>query len=320
MENANKYRLSDQELGAVVRQVFGQTFTSARELTDGWANMAYSIQLEDGRKTVLKIAPSQDKLVMRYERNIMKTEVESMRLVADNPALPVPCIYAYDPTCELIQAEYFFMEYVEGTALNTIRDSLTTEERENIIRQLGGYSRSINAYKNSFFGSLQPDGRRRDSWAEVFMGMLEDVLADGKDADVTLPVSYTEIEREIARSSESLTDVKEACLVHWDLWDGNVFVKDGAISGLIDFERAFWGDPLCEYYFGRLAQGSSKAFYAGYGMNGLSESERRRRVLYDFYLDLILVIECTYRKYENQGHINWTYDNFKEGFKHLQAL
>lgn len=320
MENANKYRLSNQEIGTIVRETFGQGFHSASELTDGWANMAYSILLEDGRKTVLKIAPSQDKRVMRYEKNIMKTEVESMRLVADNPALPIPQIYTYDSTCELIQAEYFFMEFVEGTALNQIRDSLTSEEREVIIRQLGGCSRTINDYRNSFFGSLQPDGRRSDSWAEVFGGMLEDVLADGKDANVVLPVSYEEIEKEIARASDLLTDVKEASLVHWDLWDGNVFVKNGSISGLIDFERAFWGDPLCEYYFGRLTQEWSNVFYAGYGINGLTEDERRRRVLYDFYLDLIFVIECTYRKYENKDHIKWTYENFQEGFKRLQAL
>lgn len=320
MENENKYRLSNQEIGTIVREAFGQGYASASELTDGWANMAYSIVLEDGRKTVLKIAPSPDKLMMRYENNIMKTEVESMRLVADNPVLPVPRIYTYDSTCELIRAEYFFMEYVEGTALNQIRDALAPEERDAIARQLGGYNRMINDYKNGFFGSLQPDGRRGDSWAETFGGMLEDVLADGKDADVTLPVSYGEIEKEIARSSELLTEVKEASLVHWDLWDGNIFVKDGGISGLIDFERAFWGDPLCEFYFGRLTQASSKAFYAGYGINGLTEAERRRRVLYDFYLDLILVIECTYRKYENQDHIRWTHDNFKQGFKLLQAL
>ncbi|MCM3629625.1 phosphotransferase [Paenibacillus glycanilyticus] len=92
----------------------------------------------------------------------MKTEVESMRLVADNPALPVPRIYTYDSSCELIRADYFVMEYVEGTALNKIRDSLAPEEREDIVRQLGGYSRTINAYKNSFFGSLQPGGRIRD--------------------------------------------------------------------------------------------------------------------------------------------------------------
>lgn len=320
MENANKYRLNDKEIETIVREAFGQSFRSASELTDGWANMAYSIRLEDGRKVVLKIAPSSDKPVMRYEKNIMRTEVEAMRLVANMPGLPVPRIYAYDSSCSIIGAEYFFMDFVEGTAMNKIRDSLSLEERENIARELGGYSRSINAYKNSFFGSLQPEGRRKDNWSEAFEGMIADVLADGKDASVELPVPYAEIEKDLNRSRGLLADVKEASLVHWDLWDGNIFVQEGSISGLIDFERAFWGDPLSEFYFGRFAKNTLGAFCEGYGIDGLTESEQRRRVLYDFYLDLIMVIECTYRKYENQDHIKWAYENFIEGYKQLQSL
>ncbi|NIK69456.1 aminoglycoside phosphotransferase family protein [Paenibacillus sp. BK720] len=320
MENANKYRLSDKEIGTIVREAFGVSFRSAGELTDGWANMAYSIVLEDGRRVVLKIAPSADKRVMRYEKNMMRTEVEAMRLAAATPGLPVPRVYAYDASCSIIGAEYFFMDFAKGTAMNKIRDSLSLDEREAIARELGGYNRSINAYKNSFFGSLQPEGRRKDNWAEVFEGMMEDVLADGKDASVELPVSYAEIEKEVLRYGELLVAVKEASLVHWDLWDGNVFVHGGKISGLIDFERAFWGDPLSEFYFGRFAQNTLGAFCEGYGINGLTESERRRRVLYDFYLDLIMVIECTYRNYESKDHIKWAYENFVEGYKHLQSL
>ncbi|MCM3629624.1 hypothetical protein M3194_19985 [Paenibacillus glycanilyticus] len=59
---------------------------------------------------------------------------------------------------------------------------------------------------------------------------------------------------------------------------------------------------------------------AGYGINGLTESERRRRVLYDFYLDLIFIIECAYRKYQNQDHIKWTRENLKQGVKEIRAL
>ncbi|MFC5530550.1 hypothetical protein [Cohnella yongneupensis] len=33
------------------------------------------------------------------------------------------------------------------------------------------------------------------------------------------------------------------------------------------------------------------------------------------YLDLILVIECTYRQYENEGHIRWANDNLTGGIR-----
>ncbi|MEW9701718.1 phosphotransferase family protein [Paenibacillus sp. SI8] len=317
MESLNKKRLTDKEMRAVVFQTFSQSFQSAKELSDGWANMAYSILLDDGRDVVLKVAPSKDRLLMRCEKNNMSTEVEALRIVAQTEGLPVPRIYAYDPSCSLISSEYFFMEYVKGTPLNKVKSSLTVEEKEKIEKQLGVYSSWIHTYKSTQFGYFNKEGGRKMTWSEAFVAMIDDVLSDGKDADVILPVPYSVIEKEIIRNQDALSDVKDACLVHWDLWDGNVFIHEGDVSGIVDFERAFWGEPLIEFYFGRL--GRTIAFEQGYGKSMKTDTERRRRALYDLYLDLILVIECTYRKYDNQEHIKWTYDNFKEGFRYLQA-
>ncbi|QAY65816.1 phosphotransferase family protein [Paenibacillus protaetiae] len=320
MESSNKYRLAEQEIKSIVYHAFGQSYRSAKELADGWANMAYLIALEDGRKVVLKIAPPKDRPVMRYEKNMMKTEVEAMRLAASIPGLPVPGLYMHDSSCTLIPTEYFIMAYIEGTSFNHIKAALTPEERETIVYRLGSYSRQINAIRGGYFGSLQHGAGSHGTWPEVFGKMIADVLEDGKDMNVRFPVSYDEIEKEILRSEHLLDGVSEAALVHWDLWDGNVLIHEGEISGIIDFERAFWGDPLCEYYFGRYMAGSASSFYAGYGIHGLTETEQRRRVLYDLYLDLILVIECEYRNYANRDHLRWAIGNFKEGFSRLQAL
>jgi len=34
--------------------------------------------------------------------------------------------------------------------------------------------------------------------------------------------------------------VRTPRLIHFDLWDGNILVEAGQITGLIDGERAFW--------------------------------------------------------------------------------
>lgn len=83
--------------------------------------------------------------------------------------------------------------------------------------------------------------------------MMDDLLADGVDAGVELPVPYADISRTMDRAMDSLQEVKESCLVHWDLWDGNVFIHERRVKAVVDFERAFWGDPLIESYLGGLA-------------------------------------------------------------------
>ncbi|MNP01676.1 methylthioribose kinase [compost metagenome] len=316
MLSLNKSSLTDVQLNIIIKQAFGQTIQSSMELADGWANVAYVIDLEDGRKVVLKVAPSKDKRLMRCEQNNMRTEVEALRVVSQLVGVPVPQIYTYDPSCSLIPSEYFIMEYIKGTPLNKIKDSLSIVENEEIEKQLGVYSQRINSIQGSAFGYFHDEEELNGSWAIVFRRMMDDVLADGQDVGVELPVPYSDIEEEIAKRIDALDEVTQPCLVHWDLWPGNVFIHEGQISAIIDFERAFWGDPLIEYYFGKF--GNSAAFEKGYGRGVVTEGERNRRDLYDLYLDLIMVIECEFRKYEDQDHIQWAYQNFTESFERLR--
>jgi len=69
------------------------------------------------------------------------------------------------------------------------------------------------------------------------------------------------LEKRIESRLDALRDVTEPRLLHWDLWDGNVLRKEGRVSGIVDFERAIWGDPLMEFYFGRFhnSKASDKA-------------------------------------------------------------
>ena len=57
-----------------------------------------------------------------------------------------------------------------------------------------------------------------------------------------------------AEAHPALDEVQSPRLVHWDLWDGNVFVDPATaqITGISDFERSLWGDPLMEVNFGAL--------------------------------------------------------------------
>ena len=84
----------------------------SNELTDGWYNTAYAITLNNDGKTVLKVSPPADASILSYERDIMRTEVEVMRLVESNPLIPVPQITFADFSCDRIPYAYYFMEYI----------------------------------------------------------------------------------------------------------------------------------------------------------------------------------------------------------------
>ena len=125
---------------------------------------------------------------------------------------------------------------------------------------------------------------------------------------VTLPLPTGVIRQRAARHEGVLDEVTTPVLVHFDLWDGNILVDlDGEaprIGGLIDAERAFWGDPLADFVslalLGDVRQ--DEAFLAGYREAGgparLDASSRVRLALYRSYLYLIMLVEAAPRGYD----------------------
>jgi aminoglycoside phosphotransferase (APT) family kinase protein len=138
--------------------------------------------------------------------------------------------------------------------------------------------------------------------------MIADVLTDGEKIKISLGIPYDEVRDLVDKASFALEQVTVPQLVHWDLWEGNVFVKDGGISGIIDFERALWGDPLMEYFF-RL-HSYNPGFVKGYGRD-LREEAAVRALLYDIYLYLIMVIETKYRNYQDDWQYQFASKNLK---------
>ncbi len=112
MENAIKTRLNVEELRLLAGRVFGEELQEWEELMDGWANTAYRIRLGSGKQTALKVGPPPGTILMRYEAELMRTEVEAMRLASG--VVPVPKVLWYDTERRLIGSDYFFMEWLDG--------------------------------------------------------------------------------------------------------------------------------------------------------------------------------------------------------------
>lgn len=304
MQNAIRRTMARSELNQAIRTAFAGTksIAYAEELTDGMYNTAYTLTLSDGMKVVLKVAPDSSIQSMRYEKGMMRCEVEVLRLLRERGDIPVPEVYYYSG--DQTNLEYFIMEYMSGEPFVKVKKALPQEEREAIEAELGHLNRLINDIEGERFGYYALQEQQGTDWPDVLRAMFDGILADARDAEVALPMSENEIWALLERSHDSLAEVKTPCLVHWDLWDGNVFVQDGRITGLIDCERALWGDYLLEYNF-RTVSGQSAAFLRGYDKEQLTPSEKTRIQIYDLYLVLILHIECAYRKYEDQRHIEW---------------
>ena len=140
MESKTKNRKTREQVARMVERAFnGLTLApgedAVSELKEGWFNAAYNVRLADGREVILKIAPPKDAEILAYEKNIMATEVASMRLAAQNPAIPVPEIYYFDNARDLCDSDYFFMEKLGGENYDHVKKNLPPAIQTQIATQ-----------------------------------------------------------------------------------------------------------------------------------------------------------------------------------------
>lgn len=276
------------------------------ELSDGMYNAAYLIELTDGRRAVLKVAPPEHVRVLRYEKNILRAEVEVLRLVGAQTEVPVPAVLAYDTSRRLIDTDYCLLAYIPGVSLHKLRPHLTAADQHALDFRTGEYLRCLHTLAGPAFGYFAQPALQLPTWRAALTSMFEHLLQDGREAGVELPCHYPDLAARWQAASAVLDEVPRPTLVHWDLWDGNIFVdpETRQITGLLDWERAVWADPLMEVNFG--AFGLNPAVVEGYGADLLATpAAQLRRTLYNIYLWLIMIIECTYRRYETKAQEDW---------------
>jgi aminoglycoside phosphotransferase (APT) family kinase protein len=315
MKSKTKNLIPQDKLEALVRVNFGEyaKLDAISELGGGMFNAAYLLTLKNaapevGTELVLKVSVSPQAKILTYEKDIMRTEVEVNRKLREK-GVPVPRIIAADFSRRHIDCDYFFMTKLNGTSWSDLNSKLTLEDKERLKAKLGSYTAVIHSVTGDRFG-YPALGQMYGSWREAFTSMLCDIIGDGQQQKVRLP--YQRIIKAVKTKQALLDEIAEPRLVDFDLWAGNVLLveKDGVydIEGIIDFERAFYGDPAADFIASMMILGDIEceaAYIRGYTEKSsqpllFTDHDRARRCMYRLYLALIMAVE-TYRYGKSYG-------------------
>lgn len=297
MESLTKNQQSREIIRKMAEKFFPEDpLAEYEELTEGYFNVAYKVTLLSGSSMVLKVAPLHEIPVMTYEKNIMFAEVESMKMAAADPKIPVPRVFGYDDSQTICPSSYFFMEKLRGSSLYSLREDLPEENVNAIKKETGELNRRINEIACPCFGLPGQRDCQGEEWFPVFRRMMEMGMEDAEARSVDLKVSGGVVLECLEKDRGYFEAVKTPCLVHWDIWEGNIFTDGTRVTGIIDWERSLWGDPLLEVGFRTF--GDDISFRKGYGKENLTEAEERRVLWYDVYLAVLQSLECEYRHYD----------------------
>jgi aminoglycoside phosphotransferase (APT) family kinase protein len=310
-----KNKQTDKNIIVMAREAFpDKGVPEIQELTEGMCNAAYKLTYEDGFQTVLKISSPLQTGFMTNEAHLMEAEVRAMRLVSEHTDIKVAEIYRYDTSKRLCDGDYFFMECLDGASWISVIDNLEDSVNSELRKKVGKLQKQLSKVKSDKFGLLGEE-TRFDSLYEFTYFLIDNVLNDAEKRDVVIGVPRQEILAQLQKEQNLFEEIKVATLVHWDMWEGNIFVKDGCIAGIIDWERAMWGEPFMDDRF--RYHNRHDDFLNGFGINELSEEELRRIYWYDILLYLTMMTEVTYREYEDDGQYQWVKPMFDKIWRKL---
>ncbi|WP_067132234.1 phosphotransferase family protein [Microtetraspora malaysiensis] len=313
MDSRTKRRLSPAQLRTLVLHALGVGVVSARELPDGYANAVWRLGLDDGRDVVLKVGPPPDLELLRYERDLLRTEAMVYHL-ASAAGLPLPALLHARYDDPMVGGDYLILTALDGVPWN--RASLSPEEESGLRFELGRHLARLHTILGDGVYGYPYAGLTGRSWREAFLAMVGAILDDAVRYATPLPASILEIAGLVHANADALDRVTRPVLVHFDVWPGNVFltgpedVGGGTprIQALIDHERAFWGDPLADFVtptlFGDLRD--DDPMLAGYreagGIVPADPEAPIRDALYRAYLYLIMLVEDGPRQYPEESY------------------
>lgn len=313
MQSLTKVLLTEAEIAAVTRAAFGAdtAIVEAREAGGGMYNAGYHLSLRGSGpdRVFLKVAPPDAIACLTYERHLMRAEVETLAKVNAAGVGRAPALLAADTSRRTIDRDLMFMQPIDGRLLSDVAEQLTAQQAHGVRAELAALASRVQDVTGGAYGYPHQDSLRSGSWSGAFGRMLNAAFDDALRFGV-LPAIEPLRERAVAQAA-TLEFEGPPRLVHYDLWDGNVLVTpsdDGwRVAGLIDWERAFYGDPLAEIVSLTFHSGMTPdaALLAGWPIS-LDETSRPRLALYRVYLWLLMLVEAAPRGFlETQSVEKW---------------
>ena len=312
-----KNRQSRETLLALAATAFPQREISRiTELTEGMFNAAYRVDFTDRDASILKIAAASKEGLLSNEINLMQAEVSAME-IAHNRGLPyVPRVQYSDFTRRQCDGTFFFMEAMPGRSVNSCRNELSEETFASLMRETGSFQRKLSAIHGEQFGLLG-DSLRFDTLHDLLVYLFIHVLRDAQAQSIDLGLNPDRLMTLLQQERSIFDEVEQPSLVHWDMWEGNIFEKDGKVCGIIDWERAMWTDPFMDDRFRRHTR--TQAFLEGYGQTDFTPSEARRIRWYDLFLYITMYVESFYRQYaDDAGFMKWITQVRDSAWKDIQ--
>jgi aminoglycoside phosphotransferase (APT) family kinase protein len=260
------HEFSEDALRQMVRRFSPAEVLSFTRVPTGHFNTTLGVETASG-PLILRISPPDDAGFVFYERRMMAQEPGLHRLLLERTSAPVPEILGYDDSRSLIDRDYLLMRKLPGRPLSDCGPRAASLEN-TAFYQVGRYLREIHEITADCYGYLgehHPMEPQR-SWASAFRVMWDMMIDDVASAGYYDSSEAAHMRGLLSRHHALFDRPVTSRLLHMDIWHQNILVDEtGSVTGLVDFDRALWGDREIEFAVLDYCGVSIPAFWEGYG-------------------------------------------------------
>lgn len=315
-------QVNDGLLNEVICEMYEYAFKrkvnniGIKKLSGGLKNKVYLI--DDGkRKIVLKVEPSNIDAMSDIDRNVLWWEAEMLKYI-EKLNIPSPKLLFYSDKTNFCTSPFLFMTYIEGNSYLSCKDNLSKEQKQRIEYEIGQISYKVSSIKKKkYFLPSYPNKIFKTNFDFIkFLFSLLLKVYDECNINVD-GISKDKIDQLLKEKKDYLNKINKICLSNTDLWDGNILIKNGEITGIVDFTDIFYCDELMNFYFHPTDSDTSEYFLLGYNNKKLTTDEIIRIEIYRFYNLLKMIVDCEIKKY---GRFSSIYEKFVKQYNLIKSL
>ncbi|MBY4127032.1 aminoglycoside phosphotransferase family protein [Rhodococcus fascians] len=252
---------------AMACRQFGSTAVvdSVRTLSGGAYNSTYEVHLAGRPSVVLRIAPKPQHQY-RSETEMMRNEAATTPRLAPIAHL-LPKILGVDWSHDIIDRDFMWQNKIAGIPASRAFAAHGRDAMVPLFAEIGTVTAAVHSVVGPHFGTVR--GPHFSTWSDAVTHRLTEIVRDTRDAGLDTRAAE-EACASAQQASDALDRVTEPRLLHGDLFIPNLVLDEESlrIVGVLDHDRAFWGDPAADWGIHAMAgrtEAERRAFDDGYG-------------------------------------------------------
>ncbi len=269
--------LEPEAIEAICQHAFGNEtgLIAYEQFHSDTVYLVYRLSLAGRLPVILRVAPPAD-VALPWDLCDRLRREQAMRPFFAPIAELTPTPLFVDFTHQVIDRDYVIQTFIEGDRWERLARALSPAEARRLWHQFGQLMRRIHTVRGVAFGDPLP-GRQFACWSEALLHRLG--LAQQELERLRLRAESQLVEQAratLAQRREVFDAVGTPHLLHGGLWLNNLLLRwvgdERRIVGVLDADRAWWGDPAADWTMFVLASAATAKlepyvdqFWAGYG-------------------------------------------------------